>query len=116
MNKDVTAFLQGPVYEAQSGQVVGILKNMRDTFNENLASATATEAAQQTAHDKLIQTLQDEKAEMESMLAEKNTQLGQNDTELADSRTTKKNDEDVLAADQEFLATMTADCKTKTAE
>jgi len=42
----VTAFLQAPntgSYSAQSGEVVGILKDMRDTFKSNLASATIQE-------------------------------------------------------------------------
>merc|ERR1719321_1636149 len=38
----LTSFLQAPftgTYQSQSGEIVGILKNMRDTFKSNLASA-----------------------------------------------------------------------------
>merc|ERR1719482_899992 len=41
-----TAFLQGPftgTYTSQSGVVMGIIKNMRDTFKANLESARDTE-------------------------------------------------------------------------
>jgi len=47
----VESFLQAPftaTYTAQSGEVVGILKDMRDTFTANLAQRTAAEKALKT--------------------------------------------------------------------
>merc|ERR1719316_1482608 len=44
----LTSFIQAPftgTYQSQSGEIVGILKNMRDTFKSNLASARAAESA-----------------------------------------------------------------------
>merc|ERR1719337_123829 len=44
--KAVAAFIQAPftgTYSSQSGEIVGILKNMRDTFKANLATAQAAE-------------------------------------------------------------------------
>merc|ERR1719324_2288724 len=44
----LTSFLQAPftgTYQSQSGEIVGILKNMRDTFKSNLASARAAESS-----------------------------------------------------------------------
>jgi len=46
--KTITSFLQAPFagsYTSQSGEIVGILKNMRDTFKSNLASARASETS-----------------------------------------------------------------------
>jgi gas vesicle protein len=63
------SFVQAPFtgsYSAQSGQVVGILKNMRDTFEENLASATSAEKAAVEKYDKLMQTLEKQHREMKS--------------------------------------------------
>merc|ERR1719378_2032828 len=40
------SFLQAPFtgnYNAQSGEIVGIIKNMKDTFESNLASARSVE-------------------------------------------------------------------------
>merc|ERR1719375_1127856 len=49
----LSSFIQAPFtgeYQAQSGEIVGILKNMRDTFESNLASAQATEASEVESH------------------------------------------------------------------
>merc|ERR1719235_2998416 len=46
--RSLTSFIQAPftgTYQSQSGEIVGILKNMRDTFKSNLASARASESA-----------------------------------------------------------------------
>merc|ERR1719316_2123797 len=60
--ESVTSFIQAPftgTYTSQSGAVVGILKSMRDTFEQNLANAIATEKEQSEAHDKLMKVLDD---------------------------------------------------------
>merc|ERR1719262_751177 len=70
----VQAFLQAPftgTYTAQSGEVVGILKQMRDTFTENLEKATATEEASQAAYDKIMVEKKAEHEEMTTLLKEK---------------------------------------------
>merc|ERR1719191_2379209 len=48
--RSVTSFIQSDApftgeYQSQSGEIVGILKNMRDTFKSNLASARSSEAS-----------------------------------------------------------------------
>merc|ERR1719191_2297318 len=51
--KAVAAFIQAPftgTYSAQSGEIVGILKNMRDTFKANLATAQASEKSDAEAN------------------------------------------------------------------
>merc|ERR550539_1859488 len=56
-SKKMDAFLQAPftgTYSAQSGEVVGILKDMRDTFTRNLNQARLKEAAAQEAHEKYL--------------------------------------------------------------
>ena len=49
-----TSFLQGPsftgTYSAQSGEVVGISKDMRKSFQAELTAAVDTEAKAETAH------------------------------------------------------------------
>lgn len=39
-------------YTSQSTEIIGILKNMRDTFKDNLKEARSAEAAAVEAHDK----------------------------------------------------------------
>jgi len=53
--KSVTFLIQAPftgTYSAVSGEVVGILKTMRDTFVDNLSSAKTTEEKQSAAYDR----------------------------------------------------------------
>merc|ERR1719271_1549579 len=52
-----TAFLQGPftgTYTSQSAVVMGILKNMRDTFEKNLGDAIRTEKDAVEAYDEFM--------------------------------------------------------------
>merc|ERR1719428_1131802 len=55
--RTMESFLQAPftgTYTAQSGEIVGILKNMRDTFKQNLATIRAAEEQAATAHAKFM--------------------------------------------------------------
>merc|ERR1719454_1797740 len=55
--RSLTSFIQAPftgTYQSQSGEIVGILKNMRDTFKSNLASARASESAAAESHSKFM--------------------------------------------------------------
>merc|ERR1719443_1254408 len=61
----LTAFIQAPFtgeYQSQSGEIVGILKNMRDTFKSNLASAQATESAEAESHTQFTTVKEEEYA------------------------------------------------------
>merc|ERR1719191_1002492 len=63
----LTAFIQAPFtgeYQSQSGEIVGILKNMRDTFKSNLASSRASEAAAAESHTKFMKVKNDEFSKM----------------------------------------------------
>lgn len=83
------SFLQAPftgTYTAQSGEVVGILKNMLDTFEANLAAAEKTEADQLAAFDKYMAELSKALKEMQEAYSNKQSQLGGNDGDLATKR------------------------------
>merc|ERR1719311_1345477 len=65
----MTSFLQGPTanYNAQSGEIVGVLKNMNDTFTANLANARQVEAkalADFTAMKKVLDEEYDEASDL----------------------------------------------------
>jgi len=70
-------------YTAQSGEVVGILKDMRDTFKENLETATETEKAQLDAHTKYMTTALAAYQTMEKLHDEKQGTLSSNDGDLS---------------------------------
>merc|ERR1712066_186024 len=62
-DKVLQSFIQTPftgTYTAQSGEVVGILKDMRDTFTSNLETATAPEKAALEAYKKFKEAKEQE--------------------------------------------------------
>merc|ERR1712190_245652 len=85
----VNSFLQAPftgTYSAQSGEVVGILKDMRDTFQRNLNQARLKEAAAQEAHEKYLKAMGDALEAMEKSFASKQSELAGNDAALSSAR------------------------------
>jgi len=113
------SMLQAPftgTYTSQSGEIVGILKNMRDTFKENLASLRAAEKAAVEAYEKFMKIKEEEHATMTAAYEEKQAKLGENDEALAEQRTNLQDAQDSLAADEEFLAKLIPMCEKKAKE
>jgi predicted nucleic acid-binding Zn-ribbon protein len=81
----VQSLLQAPftgTYTAQSGEVVGILKQMRDTFTDRLTSATAAEEAAIKAYDAIMEAKQKQLEALEADYVLKQAKMGANDGEL----------------------------------
>jgi hypothetical protein len=117
--KSVQSLLQAPftgTYTAQSGEVVGILKQMKDTFTENLEKATLAEEAAQAAYDKTMEAKKAEHKEMSDLYAEKQSIMGENDAELATRETQLKDAQKEKATREEFLADMIPMCDEKAKE
>jgi len=117
----VTAFIQGPggftgTYSAVSGEVVGILKDMRDTFTSNLETARATEKAQLEAYDKLMEVKTAEYEKMSDLYNEKQAELGTNDDDLASRRELLAEDKEQKAIKEEFLAQLAPLCEERKKE
>merc|ERR1719163_1278390 len=98
-------------YAPQSGEIFGILRQMKETFEANLAASQKEEAASQKAYEEL-------KAAKEEQIAAGQTQIDTKTQELAD--TDEKNaqaKEDIadtrasLAADEEFLMMLKEKCQ-----
>merc|ERR1719197_1056069 len=117
--KSLTSFIQAPftgTYQSQSGEIVGILKNMRDTFKSNLASARAAEAAAAESHAKFMKVKNDEFNKMKKSYDDKDKVLGENDDALSTKKTQKVETEDSKASNEEFLAKLIKMCAAKTKE
>merc|ERR1719316_184549 len=70
----VTAFLQAPftgTYTSQSAQVMGIIKNMRDTFEKNLADARTTEEEAEKSYQTFKALKEEEYKEMDESYKKK---------------------------------------------
>jgi len=113
------SFLQKPftgTYTAQSGEVVGILKDMRDTFDANLASATQEEEAAAEAHKKYIANMQKAYEEMQTSYESKQDTLSANDATLGEKKEQLVSAKDLKASDEEFLASLLDMCAKKAAD
>merc|ERR1719456_1740819 len=111
--KTVTGFLQAPFtgeYSAQSGEIVGILKNMRDTFKTNLGNARASEAASLRAFTKYTEVMTAEYNTMSDAKSAKEEQLGVNDSDLGTAQETLETSMTTKGEDEQFLASLTRMC------
>merc|ERR1719277_598504 len=112
----IESLLQAPftgTYTAQAGEVVGILKDMRDTFKANLATATAAEKAAAEAHTKYMATMEAAHDEMAASYEAKQDSLSANDDSLGDKKTQLGDAKNTKAADEEFLASLLDMCTAK---
>merc|ERR1719261_1245356 len=115
--KTIHSFLQletgAPVYTAASGKIVGILKNMRDTFETNLASARAAEKAAQEAHDEFMKTKKEAYDIMKESYDTKQGLMGDADEKLGAKRETLASAQDLLKQYEDFLAELLPQCKSR---
>jgi len=112
----VNAFLQAPFtgsYSARSGEVVGILKSMRDTFKANLAAAREAEARAKEAYDKYMKEMKEAYDEMKKSYEDKQGQLGDNDDDLAAKRSQLDAAQTQLAEAEDFLSKLVDMCAAK---
>merc|ERR1719169_317842 len=109
--KTVSAFLQQKgSYAPQGGEIFGILTNMKESFEANLATAQKNEADAIAAYQEL-------KAAKEDEIANGNAQIDSKTQEKADAEEKCANDKQdsvdtakTLAADQEYLAMLKETC------
>jgi len=119
--EDIIAFLSGKSssengYVPQSGQIVGILKEMHDEMSRDLADATAAEKTAVEAYDGLMAAKTREVNALTKSIETKTVKVG----ELAVSIVQMKNDLDdtsaALLEDQKFLRDMDKNCDLKSKE
>merc|ERR1719375_1975711 len=115
----MTSFLQAPFtgnYNAQSGEIVGVLKNMNDTFTANLANARQVEAKALADFNAMAKVLQEEYDEADDLFEKRKKEVGET-AELISRTTSEMNTaKDRLSQDQEFLASLTDRCAKKKAD
>jgi len=113
------SFLQKPftgTYTAQSGEVVGILKDMRDTFKSNLATATDVENKAIKAYAKFTDEKQKELNLLEGMDDTAKVQLAKNDEDLATKKSELSSATQEKSVREDFLAELRPLCERKAKE
>merc|ERR1719337_594411 len=114
---EITAFLSNSQgYAPASGQIVGILKQMTDTFTKELEEATATETAAIKAYEELMAAKQKEVDALTKAIEEKMVRLGKVQVEIVEMKEDLDDTGKGLLEDKKFLADLEKNCKTKAAE
>merc|ERR1719201_3136603 len=126
--KAVNAFVQAPAdyfdaeptfkqsYAPQSGAIFGILKQMKETFEENLSDSQKEEMANQKAYEDLKAAKTEEIKAGQDQIDAKTQELASTDEKLAESKESLEDTKASLSADEEFLMMLKEKCSTTDAE
>jgi len=115
--EEVLAFLSGKgEYAPQSGQIVGILKQMDDEMAKALEEAEAAEAEAIKAYEALMAAKQKEVETLNAQIETKLTRKGELGVELAGGLNEIEDTKVSVAEDEKFLAELETGCATKEAE
>jgi hypothetical protein len=106
----------GKYYQSASGEIFGILKQMKESFEENLNSAQVQETADNKAYGELKAAKEAEIAATEASLDEKNEALGQASFKKAKADQDEEDTQAILEADTKYLAMLKSTCATADAD
>jgi len=104
---------QGPTsaaYKPQSGQIFGILNQMKETFEADLSNSAKEELASEAAYKDLKAAKEEEIAAGTQSLEQKTQQLATTDETNAQAKEDKEDTEASLSADQKFLMDLKERC------
>merc|ERR1719162_1263255 len=113
------AFLQDgqqPNYKPQSSEIFGILRQMKETFEGNLADSQKEELANAKAYEEQKAAKRDEIKAISNSLDEKRTQLAKSDETNAQSKEDLDDTQDSLNIDDKFLIDLKERCKSTDSE
>jgi len=103
-------------YTAQSGEVVGILKNMKDTFKQNLASAVSQEKVAAEAYTSFMSAKKASYDELSALFEKQEGDMGSNDGDLAGKQEQLTQAKKQKVLDEEFLDQLIPMCQEKAKE
>merc|ERR1719353_2878318 len=113
----VTAFIQeDDSYAPQSGEIFGILNQMKESFEENLAETQKDEAANVKAYEQLKAAKEDEIVAGQEQSETKTQELADTDEKLAQSKEDLDDTRASLTEDEAFLMMLKEKCAGTDAE
>jgi len=99
-----------PAYNAQSGEIFGVLKQLQEEMAGDLKDAQKLEQERSAAFQELKSAKTEEIKVAETMSEQKETELANMDNDLAEAKEDIEKETNVLAADEEFLANLVKMC------
>jgi hypothetical protein len=115
----VSSLLQAPFtgnYNSQSGEIVGVLKNMNDTFTANLANARQVESKGTFDYNSMMTVMEGEYNDMSALFEKRKKEIGETSELVSRTSSEMNTAKERLADDTEFLASLTSRCAKKKAE
>merc|ERR1719281_2369792 len=97
-------------YAPASGEIYGVLKQMRENFDANLKDMQSAESKSSAEYEAL------KAAKSEKLAKEKEAQLGKTKVELSEAKEDLTDTENALSADQAFLKDLKERCSVSDAE
>jgi chromosome segregation ATPase len=98
-------------YAPQSGEIFGILRQMRETFEANLSESQKEELANQKAYEELKAAKEEEISAGQTQIDTKTQQLADTDEKLAQSKQDIEDTRNSLSADEQFLMMLKEKCQ-----
>merc|ERR1719410_2834160 len=103
-------------YAPQSGQIVGILKQMGDEMAAGLAEATKAEETAIAIYEKLMAAKKKEVIALTQEIETKLTRIGDLGVEIAEMKNDLGDTQEALIQDKKFLANLEENCEQKKKE
>merc|ERR1719316_2233988 len=118
VESEVDSLLQqaGEAQAPQSGAIFGILKQMKESFETNLASATTEEGSAKDAYASMKSSKTTEINAAQELIDSKTAELAATDSKNAASKEDLEDTDAVIAADTKFLAALKDKCDTATSD
>merc|ERR1719440_1519923 len=103
-------------YAPQSGEIVGILKQMKDTMEKELAALVAAEEEAAATFDEMMKAKAAQIEELTKSIEEKTVRLGNDGVELVNLKEDLEDTKKSLEEDKKFLADLDKNCEIKKKE
>merc|ERR1712039_314824 len=101
----------GQSYAPQSGEIFGILKQMKETFESNLSASQKEEMANQKAYEDLKAAKEAEIAAGQEQVDSKTQEIATTDEKNAQSKQDIEDTKATLSADEQFLMMLKDKCQ-----
>jgi len=109
--KVVAALSQTQTKQPQSGEIFGILKAMKESFETNLAQAQKDESEDNSGYEDLKAAKEEEIAAGKEQSDTKTNELADTDEKNAQSKQDLEDTRNTLAADNDYLANLKETCR-----
>jgi hypothetical protein len=100
-----------PSYRGRSGEIVGLLKELKDQMEADLSEAQKTELSRKAAYEELRSSKSTEVEEGEKQAEQKEDQLAKASMDLAEAKEDLSQTEATLSEQEKFVATLRETCE-----